>query len=151
MSRTTSRPLLAVGVACVAGVLVACGGSAGATSTTSPPTDQSRWQAQLDALPTVDGASRSAHDASTDGLTETFTVPSGAPACLQVLARLDASGYEVVAGAGADRVDPTTCLTASAADGVSTAAGTATILAEGGSQITLSWTATAYTVRATDT
>lgn len=151
MFRTSPRPLLAAGVACVATVLVACGGSGGAASSTSAPSDQSRWQAQLDALPTVDGATRSAHDVGADGLTETFTVPSGAPACLQVLARLDASGYEVVAGSADDRVDPTTCLTATPADGVGTDAGAATILAQGGSRITLSWTATAYTIRATDT
>ena len=130
-------------------VLTGCGGSDGASASPSVDPTQAQLQdlgRQLDVLPEVDGATRTRHDYAGDSLTEAFTVPAGSPACLQVLATLDAGGYEVVAGTDQAAVDPTTCRTADDDPAVSSATGTATILARGGSQIALTWTASGYTI-----
>lgn len=141
-----SRARLAAALA-VCAVLTACGGGSTAPAS-SPSVDPTtaQLQARLDALPAVDGAQRTARHVAGGTLSETFTVPAGTPACLQVLAPLDAAGYQVVAGATEDPVDATTCLTTQPTDPVSTAQGTASVLAQGGSQIALRWTATEYTL-----
>ena len=141
MSRLSLRYLLAV-VPLLA--LAACSGSAPASSTPSVDPTAAQLQQQLDDLPAVDGAQRTAHDLQGASLTETFTVPAGSPACLQILSRLDAGGYEVVVGT--EQVAPTTCRLASGAADTDTTAGKATILARGGSEIALAWTTTTYTV-----
>lgn len=128
-------------------LLSACGSAGRGAAAPSVDPTAAQLQQQLDDLPTVDGATRTRHDLRGDTLTEQFTVPAGTPACLQVLARLDAGGYEVVA-AGV-RISPTTCRTVSGSDVASERAGAATVLARGGSEIALTWTATSYAVTAT--
>ena len=145
MSRLPVRALLAIVPMLT---LVACGGGSAPASTASVDPTAAHLQNQLDELPAIDGAQRTAHDQQGSTLTETFTVPTGSPACLQILSLLDAGGYEVVAGT--EQISPTTCRPVSGAAGTDTASGTATILARGGSEIALTWTATSYTVRVTD-
>lgn len=144
MSRTAAP--LAVLVVLLA--LTGCGGGSGAAATPSVDPTLAQLQDQLDVLPEVDGATRTQHDFSGDSLTEAFTVPAGSPVCLQLLAVLDAGGYEVVAGSGQAVVDPSTCRAADDPT-VGSTAGTATILARGGSQIALTWTVAGYTISVT--
>lgn len=146
-----SRSSLPVALLASLIVLTGCGGSDGGAAPPSVDPTEAHLQDQLDALPAVDGATRTVQQFDAGALTESFTVPAGSPACLQVLAILDAGGYEVVAGAGEVAVVPTTCRTADDDPAVSTVAGTATILARGGSQIALTWTATAYTIAISST
>ncbi|MHA3704940.1 hypothetical protein ACXR2U_22440 [Jatrophihabitans sp. YIM 134969] len=143
MSRSSR---LAVLTAPVLLLLTACGGSGGGgAAEPSVASTQSQLQDQLDALPQVDGAQRTSQTYAGGTLTEAFTVPAGSPACLQLLAVLDAGGYQVVAGTDQAVVSPTTCRTPSGA-GVGPSAGTATILAAGGSEIALTWTTSGYTI-----
>lgn len=145
-SRSGSRALTVVAVL----TLTACGGGSGgaAASASSDPVSE-QLQSQLDVLPRVDGATRTAHRLDGTTLTESFTVPAGTPACLQLLARLDAGGYQVVTGANDTAVDPGTCRTATGDPGVDATTGSATILARGGSQVALTWTTTSYTMSVT--
>jgi hypothetical protein len=129
--------------------LAACGGSDGPAPSPSVASTESQLQDQLDVLPQVDGAERTTHQYADGRLTESFTVSSDSPACLQLLAVLDAGGYEVVAGPDQAVVASTTCRTPTG-DAVSPSAGTATILARGGSEIALTWTATSYTLTLAD-
>lgn len=148
-------PLIRSAAGLIAAVLLAAAtgcsdGSAPAARTTATPSPGSQLVAQLDALPTVDGATETAHHETAESATRSYRVPAGTPACLQVLARLDAGGYEVVAGTSSDAVAASTCLTTAATDPVATDTGQATILAAGGSSIALVWTATTYTLTATE-
>lgn len=83
---------------------------------------------------------------STADASRTYRVPAGAPACLQILTRLDAGGYQVVVGTRSAVVQPASCMTTEPNSGVSPDAGAGTILAAGGSHIALTWTSDTYTV-----
>ena len=145
--RTRLCPLVLAGAL----MLSACGGGSAPAAAPSVDPTEAQLQHQLDDLPAVDGATRSARELEGATLTESYTVPAGTPACLQLLASLDAGGYEVVAGTDPGvPVDPGTCRTATGTPGVDTTTGTATILARGGSQIGLTWTSTAYTLTASE-
>ena len=148
MSRTLH--LVAVSAAALVALasLTGCGSDRAAATPSVDPT-AAQLQEQLDMLPEVDGAQRTMHALAGTTLTESFTVPDGSPACLQVLAKLHAGGYDVVTGSTQAAVDPATCRTAAGDPGTDTSAGTATILAQGGSEIALTWTATGYTISVT--
>lgn len=152
-SRATRAPaglLLAAALTVALGATVAgCSASAASPAHASSAAPVSSLLAQLDALPTIDGATRTAQTATATTASQSYRVPAGTSACLQILARLDAGGYEVVAGPDAVAVDPATCQPHTQDVGINERSGHGSILAAGGSQIALSWTIDGYRVTVT--
>lgn len=147
---------MGAGLARTAGLAVAltatvagCSGSTAGPARASAAAPVSPLLAQLDALPTIDGAARTAQTATAAAASQSYRVPAGTSACLQILARLDAGGYQVVAGPDAVAVDPATCQPHTEDVGIDERSGHGSILAAGGSQIGLSWSTDSYTVTVT--